>query len=124
MKKLTRTQKQFKSDLKAAGLTFIGTYMADILRRKSVLDDTSVKAELAEEYYEHQITTSDTKVESTQSKLNAVLRIIKSEKVLEALDAVIISKKTIVDPRAKAKAKKCKQDILSGIISLPKLEEF
>lgn len=122
MKKLYRTEAQFNDDKTAAGLTFIGTRMEDMLRNAAKLDDTTFVTNLAEDYFKNQIETKDTQVSSTQTKVYAAIRIIKSAKVVDALNAVINSKHQSVSPAAKEAAQKCLQDIYDGKLRLPYLE--
>ena len=121
MDKLIRTEEQFIDDLTAAGLTFIGTRMADMLSKAQKLEDSIFISDLAEEYFKNQIETKDTLVSSTRTKVYAVSRIIRSARVIDALKAVINSQHHGVSPVAKKAAAECLQDIYDGKIGLPLL---
>ena len=98
-----RSDKKILDDIKSAGQTFLGLRMEDLLLRINELDDTDIKKQLIQEYYEHQIGTHDDKFDGTRTRVNSAIRIIATNKVLFALN-VITNSNFRVPPDAVLKA--------------------
>ena len=121
MQRITRTKAKIDDDIRSAGQTFIGIRMEDMLHRIPELVDGNRKTKLIQEYFENQIGTSDKEVDGTRTRVNSIIRIIKSDNVLYALSKIDGS-----DPRvlkeAVTKAKDTIRKIESGELELPNLE--
>ena len=111
-----RSDKKILDDIKSAGQTFLGLRMEDLLLRINELDDTDIKKQLIQEYYEHQIGTHDDKFDGT--RVNSAIRIIAANKVLFALN-VITNSNFRVPPDAVLKASETIAKIERGEIKLP-----
>lgn len=110
--------KKILDDIKSAGQTFLGLRMEDLLLRINELDDTDIKKQLIQEYYEHQIGTHDDKFDGTRTRVNSAIRIIAANKVLFALN-VITNSNFRVPPDAVLKASETIAKIERGEIKLP-----
>ncbi len=94
--------------------------MADLLTRIKELDDKVLKSKLIDEYHSCQRGYYDKDTGGTRTRVNAALRIIKSEKVLYALEQIDGSDPRVL-PEAVTKAKETIVKIQSGELRLPNL---
>ena len=121
MEKEPRRIDKINDDIKSAGQSFLGLNMADLLTRIKDLDDKALKNKLIEEYYSNQYGYYDKDPGGTRTRVNAAIRIIKSDKVLYALERIDGS-----DPRVLSesvtKAKETIIKIQSGELRLPNLD--
>lgn len=120
MKKVARSVSKIKDDIKSAGQSFLGLYMADLLIRVVELDDKVRKSKLIEGYNSHQHGYYDKDTGGTRTRVNAAIRIIKAEEVIYVLEKIDGS-----DPRvlteAVAIAKETIMKIQTGELKLPDL---
>ena len=121
MKKESRNIAKIEDDILSAGKTFLGQRLSDMLGRIAELDDRNLKNKLIEEYFYNQLGTYDKNIGGTRTRVNSVVRIIKSEKVLYAL-GLIDGSDIRVHPEAVANAKDTIRKIESGEILLPNLK--
>lgn len=79
-----------KRNIESAGGWFVGEYAASILNKFNELEsDTDFKNEFVREVFHNQGRDKD--FGGTRTRVNAVIRIIKSNKIIEALEYVIDS---------------------------------
>jgi len=113
-----RSIDKVNDDIKSAGKSFLGLYMADLLARIKELDDKVLKNRLIEEYHSNQYGYYDKDIGGTRTRVNAAIRIIKAEKVLYALEQINGSNSQVL-PEAVAKAKETIMKIRAGELQLP-----
>ena len=87
------TDKQFINSYRSAGLWFVALYMEEFLLRVDELDDDLLKNKLIEEIYDNGENTFDKEISGTRTRVNALYRIIKAGRVIEALEIAINSKR-------------------------------
>ncbi|MDD4591706.1 MAG: hypothetical protein PHG06_14945 [Parabacteroides sp.] len=104
------TDAQYVNAYRSAGLWFVGMYMEAFLLRFDELEDKDKKTKLIDEIYDHG-RNADENLRGTKTRVNALHRIIKAGREMEALETVINSNK--VDKEAVSIAK----DLLSRINS-------
>ncbi len=121
MKREERSNEKIKCDIKSAGQSFLGIHIADLLNRTLELDDKELKKVLIQEYYDNQIGTFDKEISGTQTRVNAVSRIIRADKVIYALSMIDGSDSRVLQ-EAVIKAQDTLLKIKSGQIQLPVLE--
>lgn len=117
MERKERNLSKIDDDIKSAGQSFIGLYMSDMLGRIPELDDKVKKVKLIEEYHSRQYGFFDKDIGGTRTRVNAVVRIIRADKVLYALGKVDGSDPRVV-PEAVAKAKETIGKIKNGKLIL------
>lgn len=122
MDKETRSIDKINDDIKSAGQSFLGLQMADLLTRIKELDDKVLKNKLIDEYYSSQHGYHDKDTGGTRTRVNAAIRIIKSEKVLYVLEQIDGSDPRVL-PEAVTKAKKTIVKIRTGELKLPDLNK-
>jgi len=120
MEKEHRSIDKINDDIKSAGQTFLGLYMADLLTRILELDDKVLKSKLIDEYHSNQHGYYDKDTGGTRTRVNSAIRIIKSEKVLYALEQIDGSDPRVL-PEAVTKAKETLAKIKAGELRLPNL---
>lgn len=120
MKRVVRTDNKIADDIKSAGQSFLGLRMADMLGRISELEDNETKKKIITEYYENQVGTYDKNFDGTRTRVNSIIRIIKADKVVYALEKVDGLDSRVL-PEAVEKAKDTIKKIQSGEIKLPTL---
>lgn len=118
MEKITRSNSKIDADIRSAGQTFIGLRMADMLCRISLLENITNKNGLIQEYFNNQVGTYDKDAGGTRTRVNSVIRIIKADKVIYALEK-IDGTNPLVLPEAADKAKETINKIHNGKIKLP-----
>ena len=120
MEKEPRSVDKINDDIKSAGQSFLGLHMADLLTRIKELDDKVLKSKLIDEYHSCQHGYHDKDTGGTRTRVNAAIRIIKSEKVLYALEQIDGSDPRVL-PEAVTKAKETIIIIQTGKLRLPDL---
>lgn len=121
MDKQSRSISKINDDIKSAGQSFLGQRMEDLLVRFNELDDKVLKSKLVEEYFMNQLGYFDKDINGTRTRVNAAIRIIKSEQVIYALEQIDgLNLKVQLDSVLKAKETLSK--IRSGILILPNLD--
>lgn len=120
MKKEHRSIDKIDDDIKSAGQSFLGLNMADLLTRIKELDDRTLKNKLIDEYHLRQLGFYDKDLGGTRTRVNAAVRIIKSENVLYALEKIDGSDPRVL-PESVSKAKETIIEIQSGRLKLPSL---
>jgi hypothetical protein len=120
MEKEYRSNDKINDDIKSAGQTFLGLYMADLLTRIKELDNKVLKNKLIDEYHSSQCGYYDKATGGTRTRVNAAIRIIKSEKVLYALEQIDGSDSRVL-PEAVDKAKETLVKIATEELKLPNL---
>ena len=120
MEKELRSIDKINDDIKSAGQSFLGLNMADLLTRIKELDDKILKSKLIDEYHSNQHGYYDKDTGGTRTRVNSAIRIIKSEKVLYALEQIDGSDPRVL-PEAVAKAKETVAKIKTGELKLPNL---
>lgn len=102
-----------KRNIESAGGWFVGEYAALIQNKFNQLEkDKEFKSEFVREVFHSQRRDKD--YGGTRTRVNAVLRIIKSNKMIEALEYVIDSNRINKDePKAVQMAKEALMDIKS-----------
>lgn len=121
MERENRTEKQIINDIRAAGKSFLGMRMGDLLNRINELEKPELKKKLIEEYYENQAGTFDSKIGGTTTRVNSAIRIIKADRVVEVLEQIDESDKRVKE-EAVIEAKKTLDNIRNGKLKLPVLE--
>lgn len=114
MKKISQLERTVNS----AGKAFIGLHTLDVL---SKINDDVPKIKIIENLFNHQEGFHDITIHGTQVRVNSLVRIIKEEKVVEALQLVLDSNMA-VNMFAKNKARATIDMIFSGEIKIPKLD--
>ena len=120
MKKEYRSNEKIKDDIKSAGQTFLGLYLADLLTRIKELENKVLKSKLIDEYHSSQRGYYDKAIGGTRTRVNAAIRIIKSEKVLYALNQIDGSDPRVL-PEAVTRAKETLEKIVTKEVMLPNL---
>jgi len=103
--------------LRSAGFSFFVLKVEDMLSRTRELDDKLLKDKLTEEYFETQSGFKDSKSSGTRVRVNSTYRIIRANRVEDALEMIInigTSNSLYVE-----KAKEIKQKIEKGEIAVP-----
>ncbi|GLB61743.1 hypothetical protein NCCP133_38720 [Cytobacillus sp. NCCP-133] len=105
--------KTLKRNIESAGGWFVGEYAAEILNKFNQLEnDKNFKNEFVREVFHSQGRDKD--YGGTRTRVNAVLRIIKSNKTVEALEYIISSDRiNKEEPKAVQMAKDTLREIKS-----------
>lgn len=105
--------KVLKRNIESAGGWFVGEYAALIRKKFNQLEnDKDFKSEFVREVFHSQRRDKD--YGGTRTRVNAVIRIIRSNKVIEALEYIIDSDRINKDePKAIKMAKEALRDIKS-----------
>lgn len=103
--------KVLKRNIESAGGWFVGEYAAIIVDKYVQLEnDKDFKNEFVTDVFIKQGRDKD--YGGTRTRVNAVIRIVKSNKITDALDYIIASKRLIKEePKAVQVAKKTLRDI-------------
>lgn len=120
MDKEPRSIEKIDDDIKSAGQSFLGLYMADLLTRIKELDDKVLKNKLIDEYHSRQHGYYDKDTGGTRTRVNAAIRIVKAEKVLYVLEQIDGSDPRVL-PESVSKAKETVARIKTGELKLPDL---
>jgi len=109
------TDKQFINSYRSAGLWFVALYMEAFLLRIDELDDDLLKTKLIEEIYDNGENTFDKEISGTRTRVNALYRIIKAGRGIEALEIATNSKRLKKEfPEAASQAKDLLDRINTG----------
>lgn len=83
------SEKQFINAYRSAGLWFVALYMEAFLLRIDELKDNVLKTNLIEEIYNNGENAFDKEINGTRTRVNSLLRIIESGRVIEALEVAV-----------------------------------
>lgn len=78
---------ELKDVCRSAGLWYVGSFMIEFIRRREQWENEDTKADFIEYMYKEYDTDSD--LSGTRTRVNAIIRIIESGYVKEALEMVI-----------------------------------
>lgn len=112
------SDKQFTNCYRSAGLWFVALYMEAFILRINELKDSVSKTKFIEEIYNNGDNTFDKDVSATRTRVNCLLRIIESGRVIEALEVVVNSRLKKQFPEAVYEAEKLLERISTGDIKL------
>ena len=85
------TDKQFINAYRSAGLWFVALYMEAFIVRKEAHMDSLAKRKLIEEIYNDGDNTFDKGIDATRTRVNSLIRIIRSGRASEALEIASLS---------------------------------
>ncbi len=109
------TDKQFINSYRSAGLWFVALYMEAFILRIDELEDRLLKTKFVEEIYDNGENASDKNIGGTRTRVNSLYRIIKSNRVVEALEVATNSERLNREfPEAADEARDLLKRIRSG----------
>jgi len=112
------SDKQFVQAYRSAGLWFVALYMEAFLLRMDELQDEVKKTYLIAEIFDNG-NGPDKKERGTRTRVDCLLRIIESERIIEALEIASTSSK--IDPQAAMTAYELLSRIKTGKFVLPEV---
>ena len=118
MERIDRSDDKINQDIDNAGKTFIGLYMEHILIQ---IKDGFTKNDIVDRLYKNQVGFYDKGNDGTNTRVLAIYRIIKADKVIYALRQIVNSNYTI-SKQVKVRAVETIHKIEKGSLRLPKLD--
>ena len=118
MERIDRSNDKINQDIDNAGKTFIGLYMEHILIQ---INDGFTKNDIVDRLYKNQVGFYDKGNDGTNTRVLAIYRIIKADKVIYALRQIVNSNYTI-SKQVKVRAEETIHKIEKGSLRLPNLD--
>lgn len=113
-----RSDEDILRDVQSAGQNFLGMRLGDMLLRITELDDRDLKTKLVAEYHINQDGYFDKDISGTRVRVNSAVRIIRSNKVMFALEQLQDSDSRVSEV-AIAKSQDTINQIRNGALRLP-----
>lgn len=114
------TYEKMLEKINTAGAWFTGAFMGEILKKyPEYYNDTAKRVAFINYMHEEYGKTLEYSFDSTKTKCYAVMAIIKGERVLDAMDHVILTNDKKVTEDARENATYLLDAIIAGNIDLP-----